>query len=162
MVKYNKTLEYAVDLEIDASPTFAPASPTHRKKSANRLRYDAEIRVIRARVGNLEEIREKLGLSRRKMCQLLLVDPSAWTRWTSPGGEAPPHIYRALEWYMLLTEKDPRALMPIGSWSSKLFEDRFRMLESGLEQMAKARAGLMAAVLLVGGILGSVLTLLVR
>lgn len=151
-----------MDIQVEPSPTFDPPSPTHRKKSANRMRYDAEIRVIRARVGNLEEIRGKLGLSRRKMCQLLLVDPSAWTRWTAPGGEAPPHIYRALEWYMMLTEKDPRALLPIGSWSSKLFEDRFVMLESGLEQMAKARAGMMAAVLMVGGILGSVLTLLVR
>lgn len=148
------------DVQSEAPASLSPT--THRKKSPNRLRYDAEIRVIRARVGNLEEIRAKLGLSRRKICQLLLVDPSAWTRWTSPGGEAPPHIYRALEWYMLLSEKDPRALLPIGSWASIRFEDRFAQLEEGLVQMGRARAGMMAAVLLAGGILGAILTLLVH
>jgi hypothetical protein len=40
------------------------------------------------------------------MCQLLLVDPSSWTRWTKEG-QAPPHIFRALEWYMLLTKEAP-------------------------------------------------------
>ncbi|CAM5999401.1 unnamed protein product [Sphagnum balticum] len=57
--------------------------------------------------GSLDQIRQKLGLSRRKMCQLLLVDPSAWSRWTSPGHQAPPHIYKALDWYLSIMEKDP-------------------------------------------------------
>jgi hypothetical protein len=127
-----------------------------RARSSNRLRYEAETQIIRARVGNLEEIRTKLGLSRRKICQLLLVDPSAWSRWTAPGGDAPPHIYRALEWYLLLTEKDPRALMPIGTWSSTAFEDRFQILESNVQQVSRARAGMMAAVMLLGVVLGAV------
>lgn len=149
-----------MDVEVEPKLRFDPIVSNDRKKSPNRMRYDAEIRVIRARVGNLEEIRGKLGLTRRKMCQLLLVDPSAWTRWTAPGGEAPPHIYRALEWYLLLIEREPRALMPIGSWSSRLFEDRFLMLETGIQQVAKARAGLMAAVFLVGAIAGGILMLM--
>lgn len=41
------------------------------------------------------------------MAQLLLVDPSAWTRWTKGGDEAPPHIYRMLQWYLALEEKYP-------------------------------------------------------
>lgn len=151
-----------MDVQVEPTPRFEPIQPPERKKSPNRMRYDAEIRVIRARVGNLEEIRAKLGFTRRKMCQLLLVDPSAWTRWTAPGGEAPPHIYRALEWYLLLIEKDPRALLPIGSWSSRLFEDRFLMLESGIQQLAKARAGLMAAVFIVGAIGGAILMMLFK
>jgi len=36
-----------------------------------------------------------------------MVDPSAWTRWTKKYQDAPPHIYRALEWYLLLSEKHP-------------------------------------------------------
>lgn len=39
------------------------------------------------------------------MCQLLLVDPSAWTRWHSAGGSPPPHVYRALEWFLVLEGK---------------------------------------------------------
>ncbi|MBX3022322.1 MAG: hypothetical protein KF799_11670 [Bdellovibrionales bacterium] len=151
-----------MNIETDRPLRFDQVTPPDKKKSPNRMRYDAEIRVIRARVGNLEDIRAKLGLTRRKICQLLLVDPSAWTRWTSSGGQAPPHIYRALEWYLLLIEKDPRALMPIGTWSSNLFEDRFQMLETGIQQMAKARAGLMAAVFLVGAIGGAILMLVLR
>lgn len=149
-----------MDVEFQSDRPLGSTTPPLRRKSANRLRYDAEIRVIQARVGNLEEIRGKLGLTRRKMCQLLLVDPSAWTRWTSPEGEPPPHVYRALEWYLLLTEKDARALTPIGSWSSRLYEDRIVTLERGIEHLTKARAGLMAAVFLVGAIGGAILMLL--
>ena len=150
------------DMEIERPTEQLRYSPTSdpRGKTPLRMRYDAELRLIRARVGNLEDIRGKLGLSRRKICQLLLVDPSAWTRWTAAGGDAPPHIYRALEWYLLLSEKDPRALMPIGSWSSTAFEDRFQLLETGLHQVSKARAGMMAALLLVGAIVGALFMLL--
>ncbi len=78
-----------------------------RAKSAVRMRYEAEVKYLREQHGDLEQIRARLGLSRRKMCELLLVDASAWTRWTAPGGEAPPHIYRALDWYLSHMEKDP-------------------------------------------------------
>ena len=80
-----------------------------RHRSVFRLKYESEVDVIRRQIGSLEDIRQKLGLSRRKMCQLLMVDPSAWSRWTSGKGEdsAPPHIYRALEWYLLLTKEAP-------------------------------------------------------
>lgn len=78
-----------------------------RLKSSLRLQYEAQVRVIQQQVGSLEKARENLGLSQRKICQLLLVDPSAWTRWTKPGGEAPPHIWRALQWYLTLREKIP-------------------------------------------------------
>lgn len=76
-----------------------------RVRTANRIKYEAEVDVIRRQIGDLEDIRSKLGLSRRKMCQLLMVDPSAWTRWMKEG--APPYVYRALEWYMLLSKEAP-------------------------------------------------------
>lgn len=78
-----------------------------RSKTSLRMHYEAQVAVIQKQAGNLEEIRASLGLSQRKMAQLLLVDPSAWTRWTKLGNEAPPHIWRALQWYMALREKIP-------------------------------------------------------
>ncbi len=64
---------------------------------------DLDNRVLKS--GSLEEVRKSLGFSQRKMAELLMVDPSAWTRWTKEG--APPYVYRALEWYMLLSKEAP-------------------------------------------------------
>lgn len=76
-------------------------------KTSLRLRYEAEVEVIRKKLGGLEKVRLELGLTRRKMCQLLMVDPSAWTRWTRDETKVPPHVYRALQWYLALIEKQP-------------------------------------------------------
>ena len=84
-----------------------------RPETAQRLRYEAEVSVIIRKIGSLEDIRKKLGLSQRKMAQLLLVDPSAWTRWVK-SGHAPPHIYRSLMWLLALEEKYPA--LEIGFW----------------------------------------------
>ncbi len=79
-----------------------------RAKSSNRMHYDAQVLVIKKQLGgDLEKVRTDLGLSQRKMAQLLMVDPSAWTRWTKTGEQAPPIIYRALQWYVTLNEKIP-------------------------------------------------------
>ncbi len=78
-----------------------------RAKSALRLKYEAEAEVLRKKIGDLESIRAQLGLSQRAICQLLWVDPSAWTRWAKRDEKAPPHIYRALQWYLALEEKYP-------------------------------------------------------
>ncbi len=90
------------------SENLKPAKADGRPKSSLRIKYDAEVSSMIKTHGELEEIRRKLGLSKRKMAQLLMVDPSAWTRWTQKKGEAPPHIYRALEWFLLLQEKHPQ------------------------------------------------------
>lgn len=78
-----------------------------RKKTALRVKYEAESQVIINKLGHLEDIREKLGLSQRKMCQLLLVDPSTWSRWQKEPEKVPPHVYRSLQWYLALIEKAP-------------------------------------------------------
>jgi transcriptional regulator with XRE-family HTH domain len=82
-------------------------SASSKSKSVLRMRYEAEVSVIRRKLGELEQIRNQLGLSQRKMCQLLMVDPSAWTRWTRGGEDAPPHVYRMLQWYLALEDKYP-------------------------------------------------------
>lgn len=78
-----------------------------RSKTSDRMTYEAEVDVIKNQIGDLDEIRHRLGLSARKMAQLLMVDPSAWTRWTKKITPPPPHIYRALQWYLILFEKNP-------------------------------------------------------
>lgn len=77
-----------------------------RVKTSLRQRYEAEARVLERRLGGLDGIKESLGLSQRKIAQLLLVDPSAMTRW-SQGGSIPPHIWRSLAWYLALQDKYP-------------------------------------------------------
>jgi hypothetical protein len=71
-----------------------------REKTQQRSRYMKERDAIIAEIGSLTKIRDTIGLSQRRICQLLLVDPSAWTRWLKT--EAPPHIYQALKWLILL------------------------------------------------------------
>ncbi len=78
-----------------------------RSKTSLRINYEAQVHVIKGQLGGLEKVRLELGLSQRKVSQLLMVDPSSWTRWTKLGDEAPPHIWRALQWYMSLREKIP-------------------------------------------------------
>ncbi|WII71050.1 hypothetical protein QJS83_11315 [Bdellovibrio sp. 22V] len=111
-----------------------------RSKTSLRMHYEAQVSVIQKQIGNLEEIRGNLGLSQRKMAQLLLVDPSSWTRWTKQGDEAPPHIWRALQWYLALREKIP-GLTPqyfLGQDPKILHEKTVKMIaEERLEREEK-------------------------
>jgi transcriptional regulator with XRE-family HTH domain len=117
-----------------------------RAKSSLRLKYEAETHVIERKLGDLEAIREKLGLTQRKMAQLLLVDPSAWTRWTKGGDEAPPHIYRMLQWYLALEEKYPA--LDVNFWLNTVTQvtekseriDR-RQIQNEIESAIRAEIG---------------------
>ena len=71
-------------------------------RTSQALLYASQVEDIKLRFGDIEVMRKTLGLSRRQIAQLLMVDPSAWTRWTKRKKGAPPHIYRALEWLMTL------------------------------------------------------------
>lgn len=118
-----------------------------RAKSALRLKYEAESEVLRRKLGDLEQIRATLGLSQRKICQLLFVDPSAWTRWTRRGEAAPPHIYRSLQWYLALEEKYPA--LDVHFWLSSVsrpavsetrdYVESQRVLERTTQEIAEVR-----------------------
>lgn len=84
----------------------SPVFFANKARSFHRIQYEAEVDAIKKQIGDLESIRERLGLSARKMTQLLLVDPSAWNRWTTKKTPPPPHIFRALQWYLALQEKN--------------------------------------------------------
>lgn len=78
-------------------------------RSSLRLRFEAEVEVLLMRYGSLEAMRKRLQLSRREICKILLVDPSAWTRWTSHDRTAPPHVYKTMALLMEKVEKNPEA-----------------------------------------------------
>jgi len=79
----------------------------HKSKTPLRLRFEAEARVIQSRLGDLDKVRERLGLSQRKLAELLFVDPSAITRWQKDPETIPPWVWRSLSWYMELEGKEP-------------------------------------------------------
>ena len=81
-----------------------------RQKTSLRLKYEAESRVFLTKFGGLENIRRNLGFSQRKMSQLLMVDPSAWSRWIKDESKIPPHICRSLEWLLNLEGKNPELM----------------------------------------------------
>ncbi|KYG63915.1 hypothetical protein AZI86_13955 [Bdellovibrio bacteriovorus] len=117
--------------KVPSNEGFLEGDMEARSKTSLRMHYEAQVQVIQNQIGNLEEIRGSLGLSQRKMAQLLLVDPSTWTRWTKNGDEAPPHIWRALQWYSALKEKIP-GLTPqyfIGSNPQALHQKALRELD---------------------------------
>ncbi len=108
-----------------------------RLRSSQRMRYEAEVGLVRKKLGDLETIRKRLGLSQRKICQLLLVDPSAWTRWIRSGDDAPPHIYRMLQWYLALEEKYPA--LDVNFWLNTVARgdevDRLEALRQEISQV---------------------------
>lgn len=83
---------------------------THKNLSEE---YKSIVEMIRLQYGSLEDIRYRLSLSKRQIAKLLLVDPSAWTRWTRADEDAPPHVYQALSWYLQLSEKHPEMHEPL-------------------------------------------------
>jgi hypothetical protein len=80
------------------------------QKLSSRDRYELEAHKIQSEIGDLAQILNTLGLSQRRACQLLLVDPSAWTRWRKTS--APPHIYQALRWLIELQKLNPALAGP--------------------------------------------------
>lgn len=116
-------------IEPSPQPSWEMQKTLKKAKTSLRIHYEAEAEVIRRKLGTLEAMRGQLGLSQRRICQLLLVDPSAWTRWTKSGEDAPPHIYRMLQWYLALQDKYP--VLDVGFWLSTTprLEDKAR--ESG-------------------------------
>ncbi len=63
--------------------------------------------LIKSQIGDIEEVRKGLGLSKRKMCQMLLIDPSTWTRWTTGKTVPPPYVYRMLQWGLAVMDRYP-------------------------------------------------------
>jgi len=99
--------------------------------------------LIKSQIGDVEQVRRSLGLSQRKMCQLLLIDPSTWSRWATGKTEPPPYVYRMLQWGLAVMEKYPET-HPLANYEKfeqiKKSEDLAKRLES-LENEIKAADG---------------------
>ncbi len=92
---------------------------------------------IKKQIGSLEDIRKSLGLSQRKFCQMLLVDPSSWNRWHEPGRDAPPYIYKSLLWGMSVLEENPQTHPSV---DFKMQEFQLRLERSLSEQQSEIQS----------------------
>lgn len=126
------------DVEFDEkSLDFDTKNEEVKAKTSLRMTYEAQVEVLKRQLGDLEQIRGNLGLSQRKMAQLLMVDPSSWTRWTKKGDEAPPQVWRALQWYLALQGKIP------GLNNQYFLSESSRSLElKNQEQISHLRLGM--------------------
>jgi len=128
-----------IKLKVEAQENQKSTGPELNKLSL-RERYLLERDQIRNEIGDLSQILDTLGISQRKACQLLLVDPSAWTRWNKTS--APPHIYQALRWLVQLKKINPEAVGPT-DLSTRLdhvqsnTSSKLRILEESLGYLEK-------------------------
>ncbi|MBT4760460.1 MAG: hypothetical protein HOO06_02075 [Bdellovibrionaceae bacterium] len=107
-------------------------------KSTQQIKYDAEVQVIKAKIGGVDNIRLQLGLSKRKLAQLLMIDPSSLTRWSKEPHRVPAHIYRSLQWYLALIDKEP-AWHPQNIYLKGDLQNQILILEKKLEQAIEAQ-----------------------
>ncbi len=110
-----------------------------------REQYLLEKERIKYEIGDLEQIRISLGYSQRRMCQLLLVDPSAWTRWTKTLAGAPPHVYQSLRWLVELKNINPDAVAPNNiakrmDFVQRSTHDQLKALKSDIAALERAVA----------------------
>lgn len=93
------------------------SNSNQRSKETLKDLNKTESELIREQIGDIESIRHSLGLNKRRMCQLLLIDPSTWTRWSTGKTEVPPHIYRMLQWGLAVMDKYPE-VHPLSQFAS--------------------------------------------
>ena len=80
---------------------------TDKNTLSARERNELAASLIKKQIGDLEQVRALLGLNKKRMCELLLIDPSTWTRWTTGKTEPPPWLYRSLQWGVAVMDKYP-------------------------------------------------------
>ena len=77
------------------------------EKTKSRGRNEITASLIQKQIGDIEQVRASLGLNKKRMCELLLIDPSTWTRWTTGKTAPPPWLYRTLQWGLAVMDKHP-------------------------------------------------------
>jgi len=137
-----------MDFELDKHGFTGEAEPEGRQKTPLRMKYESEARVFLSRHAGLENIRKNLGFSQRKISQLLMVDPSAWSRWVKDESKIPPHICRSLEWLLQIEGKNPEVLRVLtaglmssgtGGKAQEALMDRIQLLENEIEGLKKKK-----------------------
>lgn len=127
---------------LEAANSLSNLDQNRPAKLSLRDEYTLEVERIKSEIGDLEQIRLQLGLSQRRICKLLMVDPSAWTRWNKTS--APPLVYRALNWLLKVYRNEPQFITPIETSNKidllhlntnqkiKKLEDQIYSLETGM------------------------------
>ena len=94
--------------EIGSDLNFQDKRTRNEKKTLSvRDRNEMTASLIKKQIGSIEQVRTLMGLNKRKMCELLLIDPSTWTRWTTGKTEPPTWVYRTLQWGLAVMDKHP-------------------------------------------------------
>lgn len=105
---------------------------TEATRSLNQQYYSEKENIIKE-FGTLEDMRLKLGLTKSQAAKLLLVKPATWSRWEKNNEKAPPHIFQAMKWYMLLAEAKPEIRTQAAP--EFLYENQLKMIGSELRKI---------------------------
>ncbi len=123
------------DAALDTQNTPSNKTSKETLKSLN----IAEAALIKEQIGDIESIRKSLGLNKRRICQLLLIDPSTWTRWSTGKTEVPPHIYRMLQWGLAVMDKYPE-VHPLSQFASINNLQKVQELSNRVIELEKKKA----------------------
>tara|TARA_Y100000780_G_scaffold232398_1_gene263490 strand:- start:13437 stop:14189 length:753 start_codon:yes stop_codon:yes gene_type:complete len=95
------------DFKETDSDSLKSSENSKSPKSSRKMQMDSKAKSIEKRIGHIESLRINLGMNKKELSDLLMVDPSAMNRWCKGESNAPGYIYQALEWYLMATEKHP-------------------------------------------------------
>jgi len=95
------------DWELNTEDEFLENGNNKTKSLGPRERNEITASLIQKQIGDIEQVRATIGLNKKRMCELLLIDPSTWTRWTTGKTTPPPWVYRTLQWGLAVMDKHP-------------------------------------------------------
>lgn len=102
-------------------------------KSSLNSQYIKEKDKIVKKFGSLEDMRVKLGMNKTQIAQLLLVKPATWSRWEKNEDKAPPHVFQALKWYIILADSKPE--MRAKAAPEFIYENQLKVIGSELKKI---------------------------
>lgn len=112
-----------MDFEPQLNNQIFEDEKNHLNKSLTyREKNELTAELIKKQIGDIEQIRISMGLNKKRMCELLLIDPSTWTRWSTGKTPVPPTVYRSLQWGLAVMDKHPE-FHPLMISRSNLFNE---------------------------------------
>jgi hypothetical protein len=76
------------------------------------------------------------------MAELLLVDPSAWSRWVRDESKVPPHVYRSLNWYLQLREHNKNSELNENKKTTMTHDEAQALRAEIMQKLTDMRASL--------------------
>lgn len=97
------------------------------------VQYIKEKEKIIAEHGSLQEMRLKLGMSKSKIANMLLVKPSTWSRWEKNPEKAPPYIFQSVKWFLMLSTNSSD--MRTSTIPEFLYENQLKVIGGELKKI---------------------------